>query len=148
VEPPEAQSDLNAHLGTASLLFHQTHKGSAPFVRVHRSVGKCSIVSYNEKEPRQSTKCRSSFATKTTHTARNQFGLLPTLPATSKRPSWPVSRGCGTYPDQKFSRFAAQLRPARTHTGSPVTGAPERDIAPALSILFNLTRLKQREQSQ
>jgi hypothetical protein len=35
--------------------------------------------------------------------------LLP-LPGPSKRPSWPVSRGCGTYPDQTFNRFAAVLR--------------------------------------
>jgi hypothetical protein len=64
-----------------------------------RDVGKNSIVSYNEKEPRQMTKCRSSFAIKTTHTARNRFGLLPPAGFTSKRPSWPVSGGRGTYPD-------------------------------------------------
>jgi hypothetical protein len=76
----------------------------------------------------RSQKCRSSFAKKTTHTARNRFGLLP-FRATSKRPSWPVSGGCGPYPDQIFNRFAAVLRfsASESHTVHiPVQGRLNR----------------------
>ena len=56
------------------------------------------------------------------------YGYFPSR-AISKRPSWPVFGGCGTYPDQTFNRFAGALRfsASESHTVDiPVQGRLNR----------------------